>query len=414
MKVALIDPSLFTAPYDQQLARGLATVGCKVVLYSRPRHDYETWEAHDVEYQSAFYRVSSGLGQVPRFLTLPMKGVEHVLNMGKLAERLADEKPDLIHFQWCPLPLADQMLLAKFRQIAPVVLTVHDPRPFNGDPTAALQRLGYRKLLQRFDRLIVHTRLAFETLVRHGAAPDRIDIIPHGHLPVAGADTLQVADMAGGFQEAPQKQDRAVTFVLIGKIKPYKGVDTLIRAVSRMPEEVREKCRFVVAGKPYMNVSVLEDLCQERCVEHLFQFEFRYLDDSEMGLLIAGASALVFPYREIDASGVLMMALPFGRPIIASRLGMFETALQHGVHGYLVDPGDEHALASALTDMVNQGGLREEFGANVARLSQQQPSWRDIGQLTLESYRKALDDRAASAVTDRKAREFRDRAHTPS
>jgi glycosyltransferase involved in cell wall biosynthesis len=162
-----------------------------------------------------------------------------------------------------------------------------------------------------------------------------------------------------------------------------------------------------------MNVCVLEDLCQERCVEHLFQFEFRFLDDGEMSSLMANAAALVFPYREIDASGVLMMALPFGRPIIASRLGMFETALQDGVHGYLVEPGDEQALAAALTDMVNQGALREEFGANVARLSQQQPSWRDIGQMTVESYARALADRTARLERAPGSDGFSDRAHTP-
>lgn len=395
MKVALIDPSLFTAPYDKELAKGLSTVGCKVVFYSRPLYPYETWEPREVEYEDDFYRLTSNLTHLHRSLTLPVKGIEHLLDMWRLADRLAREKPDLIHFQWCPLPLVDQFLLSKFTRIAPVVLTVHDPQPFNGDPTAALQRLGYMKLLQRFDRLIVHTRSAVQTLVGRGVPADGIDIIPHGHLPIAGKSVSREANEAMTNDGIPRKHDGAVTFVLVGKLKPYKGVDTLIRAVSHMPEEVREKCRFVVAGKPYMDVRALEDLCQERCVEHLFQFEFRYLDDAEMSQLISNASALVFPYREIDASGVLMMALSFGRPIIASRLGMFESSLQHGVHGYLVEPGDEYALASALTDMVNQDSDREEFGANVALLSKQQPSWRDIGQMTLESYRRALDVRVA-------------------
>jgi hypothetical protein len=62
--------------------------------------------------------------------------------------------------------------------------------------------------------------------------------------------------------------------------------------------------------------------------------------------------------------------------------------------------------------MVNQGALREEFGANVARLSQQQPSWRDIGQMTVESYARALSDRIAR-LEDPGSGGFSDRVHTP-
>jgi hypothetical protein len=35
MRVALIDPSLFTLPYDRGLARGLAAAGHHVVLHGR-------------------------------------------------------------------------------------------------------------------------------------------------------------------------------------------------------------------------------------------------------------------------------------------------------------------------------------------------------------------------------------------
>ena len=238
----------------------------------------------------------------------------------------------------------------------------------------------------------------------------RIDIIPHGNLPIGRKGAAPDAEEAGSGNSA--RPNGAVTFLLLGKLKPYKGIDTLIRAVSRMPEVVRDKCRFVVAGKPYMDVRALEDLCQERCVEHLFQFEFRYLDDAEMDSLISNASALVFPYREIDASGVLMAALPYGKPIIASRLGMFETSLQHGVHGYLVKPGDESALASALTDMVNCASDREAFGANVAQLAKQQPSWNDIGAMTLESYRRALGVRAARVDGNMDSDEIHDRVRS--
>ena len=102
-----------------------------------------------------------------------------------------------------------------------------------------------------------------------------------------------------------------------------------------------------------------------------------------------------------------MAALPYGKPIIASRLGMFETSLQDAVHGYLVEPGNERALASALTDMACQDSAREEFGNNVALLAQQQPSWSEIGQMTLETYRRAVASREVSVPLGADDRECR-------
>lgn len=193
MRIALIDPSLFTLPYDRGLAKGLAAAGHQVVLHGR-RPGPNDGEFGDVELVPSFYRVASArrMAALPGPLRLGMKGVDHVYSLIRLWRRLRTECPDVIHFQWLPLPVVDRCLLRSFRAVAPLVLTVHDTNLYNGDPTTAVRRLGFTECLKAFDRLIVHTKQGWDRLRVHGHAPERIavdgSLVPPGEAPaLAGA-----------------------------------------------------------------------------------------------------------------------------------------------------------------------------------------------------------------------------------
>ena len=70
-------------------------------------------------------------------------------------------------------------------------------------------------------------------------------------------------------------------------------------------------------------------------------------------MLLEAADGFVFPYREIEASGVFYLVQGLGRWLIASRLGAFAEAIEDGASGRLVRPGDPDALAAALREAAN-------------------------------------------------------------
>lgn len=127
MRVAMIDPSLFTLPYDRALVDGLTLSGHQVTLFGR-RPGPDDNSARGVTLVDAFYRFSSGrlITGLPNKLRLGVKGLDHFWSMWRLGRVLRRARPDVIHFQWLPLPLVDRQMLAQLRRIAPLVLTVHD------------------------------------------------------------------------------------------------------------------------------------------------------------------------------------------------------------------------------------------------------------------------------------------------
>jgi glycosyltransferase involved in cell wall biosynthesis len=385
MKIALIDPSLFTWPYDAALASGLEKNGHDVVIFGKalPAKDQRT---EDPSFQGLFYKglAHPAVANLPRPVFYGLKGLSHVSSMARLWRLLAASRPDVIHFQWLPLPVIDGAFLPAFARIAPTILTVHDTKPFNDNPGSSIQKLGALRVLRQFDRLIVHTDQGRQRLIDLVDHETRIARVDHGLLHEGGGT---------GDEDAPRKFDDPVTFLLFGKLKPYKGIDVLIRALAWIQPELRARCRVRIVGQPYMDATALQALAETCGVSSLVEFDLRYVPDDEMESMIAQSSALIFPYREIEASGVLMAALAKGKPIIASRLGAFAETIHSGTHGLLVPPEDERALARALSRLLEYPALLGRMTNSVRALRDAIPTWPAIAQTTADIYETALIQR---------------------
>lgn len=377
MKIAMVDPSLFTLPYDEALCRSLQDLGHDVTLIGRPPRPDEPTPARDLHFAPVYYTGAAQAENMPEVVRLGIKAADHVASSVRLISHVGALKPDIIHFQWTPFPAVDRYVLPRLRKIAPLLLTVHDTRPFNDRPSSPLQRIGAQAVYRSFDNLIVHTRSGRDRLSAQGLTRRRISCIPHGPL---GGTTLP------DIQRYHSDPDAPVVVLLVGKLKPYKGADILIRAAALLPDALKAKTRFVIAGKPYIEVSTLMALAEQLGVRELFGFDMRFLPEDTLTQYLASASILAFPYREIEASGVLFAALRQGRPIVASALGSFAELLDDGVHGYLVKPEDPRALSHALARLIVDPQKREEMGHAVSILGEAIPSWDQIARATTDLY----------------------------
>lgn len=383
MKIAIIDPSLFTWPYDHALAEGLAENGHSVKLYAKHLADGEQGK-NDPYLVEFFYKgfESPAIKKLPKKAFLALKGLAHIWGMTRLLLTLRRERPDAIHFQWTPLAVIDQFFIPQFRKIAPTILTVHDSSPFNNNPSAALQRIGAVKIMGKFDSLIVHTEHARSTLGRYGLDPAKINRIPHG---VLDAPVVKIND--GSNQNT--NNDDTVNMLLFGQVKPYKGLDILIEALAKLDASTKAKCRLNVVGRPQMEMQPLFDRAKELGVDDRISYDLRFIDDAEIPGIFLSNQIMVMPYREIDASGVLMISLAVGRPIIASRIGLFKELLEEDTHALLIDQSKPEELAAAITKLVNDADLRRRMGEQVKALSDSIPDWVEIGRRTGDLYRSA-------------------------
>jgi glycosyltransferase involved in cell wall biosynthesis len=145
---------------------------------------------------------------------------------------------------------------------------------------------------------------------------------------------------------------------------------------------------LVVVGEPLIDVSDIQSTATTAGIRS--SWELRFIRDDEIDYWLSGADLFVFPYRDIDASGVFMSCLKYGKPVIATRIGMFREVLQHGVHGYLIDLGQPaEAFTTAIANLMTDPELASRMGREVGHLMNAFPSWRGIARSTTNIYSEA-------------------------
>lgn len=369
LKGLLVDPSLFTAPYDGALSGGLEANHIEPLWLTRRLRANETAEIPAANVRPIFYPMTDGPRRRQGKPWQWLKGIEHVAGL-RQATRMARGGFDVVHFQWAVLPRFDVRAIHAIRRNVPVALTVHDTTPFNGKAVSRLQRDGLGELMHAVDALIVHTDGARNALLAEGLAGDRVHVVPHGPLRLRGSG-----------DERPREGRWRI--VMFGRLQDYKGLDVLIEAAGLLDPAVRGRIEIVVAGEPMIDLTAHRARVSALGLGDLFDFRPRRLDDDTMSALLHSADAFVFPYRAIEASGVLFLVADLQKWMVASDLGAFREMISDGANGALVPPGDAARLADALVASIDR---------QAAAGPSAPPDWETIGGMTRAIYERLIHD----------------------
>jgi glycosyltransferase involved in cell wall biosynthesis len=378
LKVLLVDPSLFTGPYDAALDEGLRAAGVHTRWATRPVRPGQERELPEAHADEFFYRRVDELPGWPAPLRTVLKGLSHGVGLLQLLARVITQRPDVVHVQWAVLPLLDTLALALIRCVCPVVFTVHDPVPYNGVKLSWAQRMGFDAPMRVASRLIVHTAAGRDALVERGIDPARIRVVPHGPLALKAQPT------------SGRARDPRWTFTVFGEIKPYKGIDLLIEALARLTPEERAASRVIVAGRARMDVAPLKTQAAALGLADAVEWRVWRHSEQEMADLFADSDSIVFPYRQIDASGVYFLVKNLRRWLIASRVGVFAQSMRPGRDGALVPVGDVAALAEAMADAISRRPRAEALPNH--------DTWASIGAATAAIYADTLSPRRVSVA----------------
>jgi glycosyltransferase involved in cell wall biosynthesis len=134
--------------------------------------------------------------------------------------------------------------------------------------------------------------------------------------------------------------------LFFGIVRPYKGVDVLLRALAQAPPHVT----LTVAGEFWTDITDLEYLIAELGVRDRVTLRPGYVPADQIPGLFAAADALVLPYRDATASQNAALAFAHGVPVITTTAGALAEAVRDGVDGLTCAPGDEADLLRALRE----------------------------------------------------------------
>jgi glycosyltransferase involved in cell wall biosynthesis len=182
--------------------------------------------------------------------------------------------------------------------------------------------------------------------------------------------------------------------LFFGLIRRHKGLDVLVSAIPELARRVPD-VRLVVAGDPLEPIDDVRALATSLGVDERIEWRLGFVPDTDVAPLLARATAVVLPYREIWNSGVLGLAIGHGRPVVVSDLGaMGEIVGEYGA-GRVVPPENAAALASACAELLtDDAALEAAYEGTLAARSAL--TWEEAARVHVRAYEELL--RSATAT----------------
>lgn len=268
---------------------------------------------------------------------------------------------------WTAATLHTYLLLAFAARVIGmrIVIELHELQD-PGEAGLALARnygrWGLRLLIRFAHGCIVHSkadRQLFET--NYGPMDVRVALVPHG--PYDQYRDLQetgdpaIAAAMAAVREAPKSGDVA-NLLFFGLIRPYKGLEDLLRVFNDLPREEAERLWLTVVGETWEGCTEPAQLIADSPHRDRITFVNEYVPDEVVGAAFAHADVAVLPYRRSSSSGILHVAMSWGMPIVVTSVGGLPEAANGYAGAVFVPPADLAMLKEGLTKAVGLIGQK--------------------------------------------------------
>lgn len=260
-----------------------------------------------------------------------------------------------------------------------IAVIVHDVTSFANNDNKWVQLLIYKYLA---NYIIVHNQYSYDAFAsqalfsKHNLAK-KMHIIKHGGY----LDYIKkpIDKTLARKQLSLAKDEQYLLF--FGQIKKVKGLDILLKALVKTPTNIK----LIIAGKPWKD----DFLSYQQQIDALglsdrVILDIGFIEDEKRALYFYAADANVLPYRIIFQSGVLLMAMSYGLPVIASNLPANAEIITHEKNGLLFTTENSDDLATCITRFFTNANFSKTLSSSALDTITNDYNWTTIAEQYLQ------------------------------
>jgi cellulose synthase/poly-beta-1,6-N-acetylglucosamine synthase-like glycosyltransferase/glycosyltransferase involved in cell wall biosynthesis/O-antigen/teichoic acid export membrane protein len=166
----------------------------------------------------------------------------------------------------------------------------------------------------------------------------------------------------------PAAKSKTPTVLYVGRLKPYKSLDVLIRAFQTVSKQVPE-AKLLIAGSGEQE-SWLKEFVRDLDMDKVIEFRGR-VSDAEKVRLMQEAWVFANPSMMEGWGITTIEANACGTPTVAANVPGLRDSVQNPTTGFLVPHGNSNALADAVLEIIGNEKLRQEMGREATEWAKQ-------------------------------------------
>ena len=265
----------------------------------------------------------------------------------RLARVIAMHRPDVVHaHDPHAVAMASMALSFGVRPAAPALaasrrVDFHLQRH-------SFSRWKYRQVV----RFIAASRAIADILVHDGIPRSRVTVVHDG----IDVDKVMHAPAADLHREFWFPKGSPV-LVNVGALVPHKGQKFLIDAMATVRRHVPD-AQFVIFGEGELRPSLEAQIRERDLQKHVVLAGFR----DDVLSLTKSADLFVMSSVTEGLGSTLLDAMAMGLAVVGTSAGGIPEAVEDGVTGVLVPPGQAEALADAIVRVLGDAAARHRLG----------------------------------------------------
>ena len=248
-----------------------------------------------------------------------------------------------------------------------------------------LDAFTVRIFLRQASLILTNSEFTRQEVLSLGIDPSKVNVIHCGH---------------EGIREPASKERRIFEeerprILFVGQCAEYKGVEFLLRAMAMLSH--RGAALDMVgntAAEPEYFIR-LKSIYETLGLQDRVTFHGHMADREALAGFYRRADLFVLPSLVEGFGIVLLDAMSFGLPIVATRAGAIPELVKENVNGLLVPAADPAALAGAIDRMLDAPIVRAQYGQAGYRFIQDHHefySWEAVGERAFRLMRPLLEE----------------------
>jgi glycosyltransferase involved in cell wall biosynthesis/uncharacterized membrane protein YbhN (UPF0104 family) len=237
-----------------------------------------------------------------------------------------------------------------------ILFLCHNVEEHEGGIVGGLKRLLTRRVLQKGDGFILHSR---------GQAHQLTQLLQRNHKPViVSPHPLYQVFNKNRYTAATAREElgippRQKVALFFGFIRKYKGLEGLLNALP-LVKAYDPDFLLLIVGEVWKGKRQYRHylrLIKKLDLETNTRFINRYVPNEEVEVYFKASDFVVLPYTDGSGSGILQIAYGMDRPVVATGISVFADVVEEGKTGILVPPNNEKELAEAMIKMYQNNAI---------------------------------------------------------